>query len=312
MRAFFEKIARKLGIDPLLPTHWYSLDFRIFKQFKGIKSLLAKFEGSLIKALLYLFPDIGLELTRFPKKTMSIVRRRRIFDNVITNQLRINPFIPENWPLLLIKLREIKEIKSISDNYYSSKLVRAIFHLYPEIRNHPRCKDFPGYWDLKRHRKTFFDEIAKAHSFDPRVATNWYKISEATITSKQGSSKVLRYYNGNIAKAIEKLYGIVISTDKFVGKKTVGEKAPSNPFLSGFWLDKHRRGFWESPKNRKQFFDEFARENNFDPLLPENWYQVTERSVLFYKYSSSVLRYYEGSFTKALESLYPDIGLQFT
>ena len=30
------------------------------------------------------------------------------------------------------------------EEYYLSKLVKAIFNLYPEIRNHPNCKEFPG------------------------------------------------------------------------------------------------------------------------------------------------------------------------
>jgi hypothetical protein len=36
--------------------------------------------------------------------------------------------------------------------------------------------------------------------------------------------------------------------------------------IDGRWADEH---------NRKQFFDSFARENGFDPLVPENWYLVT-------------------------------------
>jgi hypothetical protein len=28
---------------------------------------------------------------------------------------------------------------------------------------------------------------------------------------------------------------------------------------------------WKDPENRRKFFEDFARENNFDPLIPENW-----------------------------------------
>jgi len=56
-------------------------------------------------------------------------------------------------------------------------------------------------------------------------------------------------------------------------------------------------------------FDNLAKENKLDPLLSENWYSVTSRQVRDRKGGSSVLEYYNGSFTKALEQIYPNIGL---
>lgn len=31
--------------------------------------------------------------------------------------------------------------------------------------------------------------------------------------------------------------------------------------------------------NRKAFFDSFAKENDFDPLVAENWYSVTGEKI---------------------------------
>jgi hypothetical protein len=46
--------------------------------------------------------------------------------------------------------------------------------------------------------------------------------------------------------------------------------------------------YWASPVHQKQHFDEYARNNNFDPLIPENWYPITFRMVtpakVFYYY----------------------------
>lgn len=38
-------------------------------------------------------------------------------------------------------------------------------------------------------------------------------------------------------------------------------------------------GYW-NVKTRRKFFDEFAREQGFDPLHPENWYQFTTADIL--------------------------------
>lgn len=33
-------------------------------------------------------------------------------------------------------------------------------------------------------------------------------------------------------------------------------------------------------ENQKSFFDKLAQENNFDPLVPENWYNLPTSVVL--------------------------------
>lgn len=37
---------------------------------------------------------------------------------------------------------------------------------------------------------------------------------------------------------------------------------------------------WKELSSRKAFFDEFARDNNFDPLVSGNWYDVTYDDIL--------------------------------
>ena len=82
--------------------------------------------------------------------------------------------------------------------------------------------------------------------------------------------------------------------------------------------------------NRKYFFNQFARENNFDPAVPTNWYSVTREHVLGKKVekeedrrekrwgknilkhdqgAKTVLSHYGGNLARALIHLFPDIGL---
>jgi hypothetical protein len=38
--------------------------------------------------------------------------------------------------------------------------------------------------------------------------------------------------------------------------------------------------FWQAKENRKQFFENFAKANNFNPLTPENWYRINKEDVI--------------------------------
>jgi hypothetical protein len=91
---------------------------------------------------------------------------------------------------------------------------------------------------------------------------------------------------------------------------------------------------WRVIGNRRKFFENFAKEHGFDPLVPENWYlrsrkQIANYKVLFififililfiyfreyflisYQGASRVVAYHKGSlFSRALMELFPDIGL---
>lgn len=38
-------------------------------------------------------------------------------------------------------------------------------------------------------------------------------------------------------------------------------------------------GDWTSKVVRRQYFDQLAKQKNFDPLVPENWYSVTHADI---------------------------------
>ena len=51
---------------------------------------------------------------------------------------------------------------------------------------------------------------------------------------------------------------------------------------------------WKHPENRRRFFQDYASENGFDPLNPENWYTQPHSKVMAVRvysifYSSSLL-----------------------
>lgn len=40
---------------------------------------------------------------------------------------------------------------------------------------------------------------------------------------------------------------------------------------------------WNDTRNRKKFFEDYAKENGFDPLVPENWYNQPRDKINTFK-----------------------------
>lgn len=85
---------------------------------------------------------------------------------------------------------------------------------------------------------------------------------------------------------------------------------------------------WSSIEKRRAFFEKYALNNNFDPLLPKNWYTVTRASILNFRVTflefflpywklniniqgaRRVLSYHKDKLSRALLDLFPNIGLE--
>jgi len=67
------------------------------------------------------------------------------------------------------------------------------------------------------------------------------------------------------------------------------------------------KGNWVEVKNRRKFFDDYAKEKCFNPLIALNWYSVKYSDLIRKKGSHRVLAYYGHSYTKALMILYPEV-----
>lgn len=86
--------------------------------------------------------------------------------------------------------------------------------------------------------------------------------------------------------------------------------------------------YWANVQLRRKFFEKFAKEHQFDPLVASSWYSITEEQIMEsevcpslspfletmtniqFKNAISVLSYYNKNFKKALTSLFPEIGLE--
>ena len=79
---------------------------------------------------------------------------------------------------------------------------------------------------------------------------------------------------------------------------------------------------WNSPQQRRQFLENYAKQNLFDPLIPYNWYlhktrlqservcKFILRNVfkLIIQGINLVILHHSSSVSKALVDLFPEIG----
>eukprot|EP00026_Physarum_polycephalum_P002498 Phypoly_transcript_02505.p1 GENE.Phypoly_transcript_02505~~Phypoly_transcript_02505.p1 ORF type:complete len:743 (+),score=67.33 Phypoly_transcript_02505:95-2323(+) len=144
-------------------------------------------------------------------------------------------------------------------------------------------------WKNVESHKAYFDEFAKKKNFNPLIADNWYKVSESELA---GEANFLQtYYSHSVKTALMSIYpDIGLNPRKFSV------------------IPKHH---WKSMENKRLFFEECAKSMNFNPLIPDNWYNI--KSDSFFKCFPKVwalAKPFGGSVAKTLMHVFPYIGLQ--
>eukprot|EP00026_Physarum_polycephalum_P001173 Phypoly_transcript_01174.p1 GENE.Phypoly_transcript_01174~~Phypoly_transcript_01174.p1 ORF type:complete len:997 (+),score=112.19 Phypoly_transcript_01174:34-3024(+) len=292
MRAFFEKYARSRNLDPLVPESWYPNARQSIISGPGSRSIMHYYKGSVIKALVHLFEEVGFDQAKFqrvPKSHWNDVGNMRRFFISFAESNGFDPLVASNWyniPYDALLMR--KSVSSIL-NKFKGSLSAALMKLFPELGFDPKkFKGIPmGRWhEIKC--KLFFDNFAKLRKFDPLVAKNWYSITHDIIVAQKGGAAVLALHRGSFSNALCRTY------------PNIGlEKKKFRNFPRG--------ALYRLDTNRK-FFIDFAVSCGFDPLNPENWYSIPRQRMLGHKGSEALLRHYKGSFMRALLSVFPDIG----
>jgi len=66
---------------------------------------------------------------------------------------------------------------------------------------------------------------------------------------------------------------------------------------------------WKAVGKRRNFFEEFSKSKNFDPLDAQKWYSITHGDIMRAG-GSGLLYYYNRSHIEALVKLYPELMLK--
>eukprot|EP00026_Physarum_polycephalum_P001348 Phypoly_transcript_01349.p1 GENE.Phypoly_transcript_01349~~Phypoly_transcript_01349.p1 ORF type:complete len:1107 (+),score=164.22 Phypoly_transcript_01349:191-3322(+) len=289
-RIFFEEYAKKNDFDPLTPANWYNLSFSILMREKNAGSIFSYHNGSYSQALLDLFPEIGLNLSKFamlPRIHWHKRENRKQFFMRFAELKKIDPLIPSNW--YNVTTEELLRQKGAGGmlDFYNGSFMAALLDNFPDIGLEKHKLHLPKkYWKEEYSRRKFFDGIAKHRGFDPLKPKNWYFITPSIILKYKGANGVLAHYKNNYVKALMSLYpNIGLDKMKF-------DQLPYN--------------HWNDAENKREVFRQVAKEMEFDPLIASNWYSVRTDSI-FYKKGARAILAQHGNFVQALCDLFPNV-----
>eukprot|EP00026_Physarum_polycephalum_P002126 Phypoly_transcript_02130.p1 GENE.Phypoly_transcript_02130~~Phypoly_transcript_02130.p1 ORF type:complete len:911 (+),score=100.93 Phypoly_transcript_02130:69-2801(+) len=286
VRAHLEDTTRELGFA----NHWYSIPVHELKKNKVMCEFIDANHDWLV-ALVSVFPDLKLDLSKFysHKYANNISNRRMVFEEFAKSKGG-NPLDPNFWHKakeLAVKHKEINYLL----RYYSGRLHNALAHLYPEMQINQKSFVKELLWDDKSKRREFFDNFATNKNLDPLNPNNWYSVASHEITSCKKGHSLMKYYSMSFVRALVDIY-------------------PEVNFLESKFMFVSKK-FWLEPKNRRNWFDTFAEERSFDPLIADNWYNIAHQTITATKGGKTVLQYHSGSYRKAVSDLYPNLHLQY-
>eukprot|EP00026_Physarum_polycephalum_P000389 Phypoly_transcript_00389.p1 GENE.Phypoly_transcript_00389~~Phypoly_transcript_00389.p1 ORF type:complete len:1231 (+),score=194.32 Phypoly_transcript_00389:52-3744(+) len=296
---FFETFAKDNSFDPHVPENWYPIRPEQILAIPGGRNLLSMYGNSLYRTLQELFPDMNLQKSKFQyiRNYWEQASNRRKFFEGIANIRGFDPLIAKNWYSFptssFVAAKGAGNVLSKHKSY-----AQALVDLFPDVKfdltqfhgrgSVEKSADLGKIDENKMERRKFFEEFAQERNFDPLVPANWYQISNEEIMRARGVHGVLAHYSGIVRALMDIFPEIGLDESKF----------PHVP-------NRH----WLELGNRRKVFENFAKENRFDPLVPNNWYKVPKETLLAKKGVASILSYYNSSISQALLDLFPNIGL---
>eukprot|EP00026_Physarum_polycephalum_P001151 Phypoly_transcript_01152.p1 GENE.Phypoly_transcript_01152~~Phypoly_transcript_01152.p1 ORF type:complete len:1060 (-),score=94.29 Phypoly_transcript_01152:294-3473(-) len=288
-RKFFEIYAKKHGFDPLSAKSWYNQQTHRIVAEKGAYTVIAYHKRSVSKALCDLFPNIGLESVRHdtPVAWHDIKANRRNFFINYAKQNAFDHLVPENWYIQpRHKILTVKGAASVI-YHHDNSLAKALLDLFPNIGLEKSKLAKLALWHNTKIQRMFFEKYAKDNKFDPLVAENWYLQSKQDILATKGAKRVIYFHKFSVSRALIELFPEVA-------------------------LDRAKlftRSSWSTKESRRMFFEDFATKQGFDACDPERWYEQSRDKIMLCKGASNVLFYYEDDLPQALLMLFPNIGL---
>eukprot|EP00026_Physarum_polycephalum_P003067 Phypoly_transcript_03076.p1 GENE.Phypoly_transcript_03076~~Phypoly_transcript_03076.p1 ORF type:complete len:846 (+),score=126.53 Phypoly_transcript_03076:232-2538(+) len=210
---------------------------------------------------------------------------------------QFDPLVPKNWYTITNADISAKGGRGLLARFENShiKLLMDVFpdigleaHKFSHVRN--------NHWTDVDNRKRFFDDFAKSKGFDPLNKDKWRLVSHDEVAQTKGGSGVLSHYKGSLTNALIDVYGASADLDQeFLRKKSTVVKTESTDSRADF---------------ARNFFDNFAKFKEFDPLVADHWYCVSKSTISSEKGGASVLSKYSGSLYAALCDAYPSVRLK--
>jgi len=134
-REFFDNLAKSKNFTPLDPDKWYSVT-RVDVITAGGGGLLKYHNQSHIKAIVNIYPELNLQLRKFPSykeiKWNNSGKRREFFEKIAKCK-NFDPLETEKW--YLITRKDVIHAGGITVvNYYKGSYISALVNLFPELK----------------------------------------------------------------------------------------------------------------------------------------------------------------------------------
>eukprot|EP00026_Physarum_polycephalum_P001762 Phypoly_transcript_01764.p1 GENE.Phypoly_transcript_01764~~Phypoly_transcript_01764.p1 ORF type:complete len:946 (-),score=154.63 Phypoly_transcript_01764:299-3136(-) len=292
-RTFFDDFARARHFNPLVAENWYAVKAAEIRACEGGAGVLRYYDGSYVRALMALYPKIGLKPSGFLRTPVNYWddrrNRRKFFEEFAALKKFTTRQAAPWYGYEPADFEEVfpKEAKALFQRFpWPEVLVTA----FPEVHfdSSTKFKTTAENVDFSDPalQQVFFDQLAKEKGFEKTLAENWYKVTREEILAKKGGNEIVALRGGYIPAIVAAYPDIGLELMKF-------PRVTDN--------------YWKDPKNRRQFFDEYARDHNFDPLEAGNWYSVLYEELVQYKGGGRVIRYH-GTYARALKELYPEVN----
>jgi hypothetical protein len=105
---------------------------------------------------------------------------------------------------------------------------------------------------------------------------------------------VLQYHQNNLAHALIELFpNLNLDIPRLHSGRTflsislsLSPLLLSSPLLSP---QSYYAEIWPTRENMRKFFEEYAKENSFDPLNPNNWYSISRSKIFASKVDFCIL-----------------------
>eukprot|EP00026_Physarum_polycephalum_P001478 Phypoly_transcript_01480.p1 GENE.Phypoly_transcript_01480~~Phypoly_transcript_01480.p1 ORF type:complete len:1080 (+),score=145.14 Phypoly_transcript_01480:111-3350(+) len=294
-KQFLDHFALEHGFDPLKPDNWYSIKISHISTRAGGSSFLGLYNNSIRSAVISLFPNLNFDISKFGKSREDILADERLKKKFIklANSLEFDPLVAENWhsARLNLELMQKSKVWATVTRRYKGSFPKALLHLFPDIGlDEQKLRNIQdNYTAETKHMRTAFDAFAERNDFDPLNPHHWYAVPKENFIQIEGAGQFLKLFE-NPGEAIACLYPEIELDKRKFHEKT--------------------RGFFDDTKNRRKFFDKFAQDRGFDPLIARNWYSISTQEVYQQKHGYTVMQRRYSSLYEALKDIYPEIGLQ--
>eukprot|EP00026_Physarum_polycephalum_P001914 Phypoly_transcript_01917.p1 GENE.Phypoly_transcript_01917~~Phypoly_transcript_01917.p1 ORF type:complete len:811 (+),score=69.95 Phypoly_transcript_01917:211-2643(+) len=199
----------------------------------------------------------------------------------------MDPLQPDTWYDSLKLFCKAKSGRTILRKFKNG-YVEALQYLFPDVKFNPESFAKTKYYKIENRRK-FLENYARENGFDPLNPNMWYLQPYDKIIGIMGARRVFAYHNNSLPQALCDLF------------PNIGLQKSSFKAL--------RYDVWDTPESRRKFFKDYAQKYGFDSLKAENWYLQSKDRILAFKGGFMVMAYHNNDITKALQDLFPDIGI---